>query len=72
MSDAQIMHSCGRCRKPIRLLETHLKVTVTMQNTRISGHRYCAECCADPAMAILFLDVMVQGVKSINVLKIWD
>lgn len=63
---------CNRCGHTIPLFTPHLQLTMSMQNGTMSTQTYCAACCDDPALAILFRDVMMQPVKRMVVKKVWS
>ena len=64
---------CNRCSGPIKFLDAHVKMTIKLKGqTSPSPQRYCKNCCQDPAMAVLFNDVIGQHVEEIRLAAVWD
>jgi hypothetical protein len=53
------------------LFITHVLLSIQMMNGKGRAQRYCADCCADPSMAVLFADMLDQPVQRMQITKVW-
>lgn len=65
---------CDKCKHEIPMFSTHISVIFKMWKDgreASSLRRYCADCCYDPSMAVLFADILQQPVSLVTVKKVW-
>lgn len=67
----RVTHKCDRCQHEIGLFITHVLLSIQMMNGKGRAQRYCADCCADPSMAVLFADMLDQPVQRMQITKVW-
>jgi hypothetical protein len=66
-------YTCDRCFHKIGLFITHVRLDMEMvMGGKAETRRYCADCCADPSMAVLFNDVIQQPVYRMQITKVWS
>jgi hypothetical protein len=55
---------CSRCEKEIPWGSEHIRHIIYFTNGSSDSRHYCWQCCLDPALAVMFADVM--GFKQVK------